>query len=143
MKIIKEGDELVVRIPLKQPVNNPYEDYDDLMTANLIGVIAGDECTISQLNDLSYKGDQQEGPPLIHWYGNKEIFKDICNAIGISIWVHEVCVKCDKPIYGCSTWDKGPVCYGCELEERKTNEKEQELAEELTIEFLDEQKNDK
>ena len=66
MKITKENNELVLRIPLTQKESNCYMDDKDLRdVANLIGVVneKEDTYTISQLCDLSYKGRQQEGMP--------------------------------------------------------------------------------
>jgi hypothetical protein len=118
MKIEKQGENLIVTIPLLQDIYNTYMDDESLgKTANVIGVIAGDELAISQLNDLSYKDDQQEGPPLIHFYGEREEFLKICKDLNIAVWKHELCVRCRKPIYGTFTWNDGPICYNCELEE--------------------------
>ena len=71
MNIKKENNELVVRIPLKQKINNPYMDDNDLAeTDNLVGIIAGNEYSLSQLIDFNYK----EGPDKIF----KEIYLSFC-----------------------------------------------------------------
>ena len=90
MKIIKENKEAVFKIPLWQKQSNLYMDDKDLgETHNLIGVIArgkdNDIYSISQLIDLNYKDDQQEGMPIIMFYDEEEL-KDACKILGISIW---------------------------------------------------------
>ena len=123
MEITKNKTHLIVKIPLTQKESNCYMDDKDLIDVpNCVGIIAGDEMTISQLNDLSYKGDQQEGGPLVHFWGEEEEFRKICKKINIDIWEHEMCDYCHKPIYGCWTMgDKGNQCFECGLKEK--NEK--------------------
>jgi hypothetical protein len=92
MKITKENEELVIRIPLWQKINNCYMEEEDLYdTHNLIGVIARGKnniFSISYLCDLNYKGTQQEGVPIIMFYDEKEL-RDACKTIGIDIWERE------------------------------------------------------
>lgn len=116
MNISKDGDELVVRIPLKQKENNCYMDDEDLgMTNNLIGIIAGNDFSLSQLNDLSYKGDQQEGMPIIMFTDSDDL-RQVCKEFGIDVWEHPVCAYCNGVIRGVFTYgDKGNKCFGCEL----------------------------
>ncbi len=53
------NDKVIVELDFYQKESNCYmEDKDLRDVSNLIGVIAGDEMTISHLNDLSYKGTQ-------------------------------------------------------------------------------------
>lgn len=112
-----ENDELVVRIPLTQPVNNPYEDTERL-TDNLIGIIAGDEYTISQLNDLDYKGSQQEGMPIIY-FDSREELEEACKIGGISIWEHPLCAYCHRAIRGSFYGtEKGYQCDSCRYEKK-------------------------
>ena len=85
MNIKKENNELVVRIPLKQKINNPYIDEKDLTeTDNLVGIIAGNEYSLSQRIDLDYKGDQQEGSPII-MFNNREELEQVCKDFEIAI----------------------------------------------------------
>lgn len=111
MNIRREGDQLILILPLKQKENNSYMDDEDLNeTDNLIGVIAGREYSISQLNDLSYKGSQQEGSPYI-MFDTREELEKVCKEFGIDIWEHPVCTVCGEALRGVHTWgDKGPEC---------------------------------
>ena len=120
MKIQRINDKIVVELDFYQHKNNPYDDEEEKqLTHNLVGVIAGDEFTISQINDLSYKDSQQEGPPLIHFYGDRKEFEELCKELGIAIWEHELCAYCKKPIYGAySLGDKGAECFNCERKEK-------------------------
>lgn len=109
---------MVVKIPLKQKRNNCYDEYESsLDTDNLVGVDNGNnwDFSISQLIDLSYKGDQQEGTPIIH-FDDKEEFEEVCKKFGLNIIVHQRCNKCKGVIYGCSTLDKEGkiICLNCE-----------------------------
>lgn len=115
MKITKEQDELVLRLPLKQKINNPYMEDEDLgMTDNLIGIIAGDEYTISHLNDLNYKDSQQEGMPIIY-FNSEEGLREACKICSINIWQHPLCAYCNKATRGSyQLGEKGPMCYKCE-----------------------------
>jgi len=115
MNIKKENNELVVRIPLKQKINNPYMDDNDLAeTDNLVGIIAGNEYSLSQLIDLNYKDDQQEGSPILIFDDREELEK-VCKDFGISIWELPICGTCKKAIRGTFTINKqGSLCYNCE-----------------------------
>ena len=85
-----------------------------------MGVIAGERCTISQLIDLGYKDDVQEGSELIVWNDfstGKDIeeFKKLCKELDIEVWEHTICAYCGKVIYGCHFWGiKGAMCQDCE-----------------------------
>jgi len=115
MNIKKENNELVVRIPLKQKINNPYIDEKDLTeTDNLVGIIAGNEYSLSQRIDLDYKGDQQEGSPII-MFNNREELEQVCKDFEIAIWEHPLCETCGKAIRGAFTVNgQGNLCYNCE-----------------------------
>lgn len=123
MKIKKQGNKIIVEIDYWQSGKNTLDDGEWTVN-NLYGVIAGEEMTISQANYLDYKDDNQEGCPLIHYYGDKEDFIKLCNKLDIIIIEHEVCAKCHKPIYGCSIDSKkidekygGMICSSCNFEE--------------------------
>lgn len=117
MKITKEKNELVIKLPLSQPSYDAIDEYVG-ETDNLIGVIAAQEYSISQLIDLGYKGDQQEGMPIIMFETAEELRK-VCKEFNISVWEHEICAYCKKAIRGCfGMGEKGYKCYGCELDEK-------------------------
>ena len=120
MKIEKINNNLVLTIPLTQKESNCYMDEEDLRDVpNLIGIIAGDEYSISWLIDLSYKGDQQEGMPII-MFDDRESLEEACKTLGLGIWEHETCKYCGKVIRGCSTWGKkGAMCFECENKEKE------------------------
>ncbi len=119
MKITKNKKDLVIKIPLKQ------DSYDAIgqkigQVPNIVGVVAGERCTISHLIDLGYKGDVQEGMEIVIWsdYATKkdiEEFKKLCKELEIDVWEHAICAYCGKVIYGCYFWeDKGAMCQDCE-----------------------------
>ena len=109
MNITKKNDELVLRIPLKQ------KDYDAIGeyigdVPNLIGIVAGNEYSISHLIALGYKDDIQEGSSII-MFESKEELEKICKELDIDIWIHPVCSVCKEAIRGVHTWgDKGAEC---------------------------------
>ena len=119
MKITKNKKDLVIKIPLKQ------DSYDCAGTKicevpNIVGVVAGERCTISHLIDLGYKGDVQEGMEIVIWSDDAtkkdiEEFRKLCNDLEIDVWEHTICAYCGKVIYGCHFWgDKGAMCQDCE-----------------------------
>jgi hypothetical protein len=121
MDITSDKENLIVKIPRFQ---NSYDAIGELIgkTNNLIGIIAGDEFTISQLIDLGYKGTQQEGMPILHFSSRKELEK-VCKKYKIDIWEHDICARCKKVIYGCSTWSKGEnICMECSWKEELTTD---------------------
>jgi len=113
MNITRDGGDLVVRIPLKQNQYNYYMGDDAVgVTDNLIGVCAGNEFTLSQLIDLSYKDDQQEGSPYIYFDTEEELV-EICKKYDISIWKHPTCTfkGCGKVLRDVVTYgDSGTEC---------------------------------
>lgn len=122
MSIFKDNDELVLRIPLWQKSFDAVDTYIGDVP-NLIGVIAGDELSISYLSDLGYKGDQQEGAPLIMFY-DRESLQEACQKLGLDIWEHPLCGYCNKAIRGSFTFGKeGNMCPDCEYKGTKIIEK--------------------
>jgi hypothetical protein len=118
MDIAKEGENLIVKIPLWQKSFDAADEYVG-DTHNVIGVIAGDEFTLSHLVDLGYKGAQQEGSPIVMFDSREELEK-LCKEHGIQIWEHEICDFCKEPMRGSFTYSsEGKMCYSCELEKRK------------------------
>lgn len=113
MDITKENDTLVLRLPLRQ---NSYDALDQLtgQVPSLIGVIAGDQYTISYLVDLGYKDDQQEGMEVIT-FSSKEELEKACKTLGLDIWDHPVCTHCHKVMRGTIGWGpNGNQCNDCE-----------------------------
>ncbi len=119
MKITKNKKDLVIKIPLYQ---NSYDAIGQKIgqVSNIVGVIAGERCTISHVIDLGYKDDVQEGMDIVIWsdYATKkdiEEFKKLCKELDIEVWEHTICAYCGKVIYGCHFWgDKGAMCQDCE-----------------------------
>jgi len=119
MKITKTNKDLVIKIPLYQ---NSYDAIGQKIgqVSNIVGVIAGERCTISQLIDLGYKDDVQEGQEILIYNDyaeeeDKEDFKILCEELGIPVWEHPICAYCGKVIYGCHFWgNKGAMCQDCE-----------------------------
>ena len=119
MKITKTKTDLVIKIPLYQ------DSYDAIgekigQVPNVVGIIAGEKCTISQLIDLGYKDDVQEGMEIVIWSNyaeedDKKEFKKLCKELGIGVWEYPVCAYCGNVIYGCHFWGKkGAMCQDCE-----------------------------
>ena len=119
MKITKTNKDLVIKIPLYQ---NSCDAIGQKIgqVSNIVGVIAGEKCTISQLIDLGYKDDVQEGMEIVIWSNyaeedDKKEFKKLCKELGIGVWEHTICAYCGKVIYGCHFWKKkGAMCQDCE-----------------------------
>ena len=134
IKITKEGEEMVVRIPLFQ---DSYDACEELIgqVSSILGVInhtkdmenSDDdyECGFSYLIDLGYKGSQDEGEMFLHYDGDVESFENICKELRIPIWEHDCCAYCGKTLYGSFTLgDKGYQCWNCENSEEKEADKE-------------------
>ena len=122
MEISKENNQLVIKIPLRQKIYNSYMPDEDLgETDNLVGIIVGDEFTISQLIDMDYKSkDDQEGMPIIH-FNSKEELEAACKIGNIKIWglPPQICAYCNKTIRGSFTiGEKGNQCWECENKSR-------------------------
>lgn len=126
MNIIKTKDqdgieELVIKIPLKQI---SYDAIGDVRgeSDTVIGIIAGDSYSLSQLIDLGYKDDQQEGMPII-MFDTREELEETCRNLNIGLWEHPNCAYCKEVIRGSFTLgDKGNMCWNCN--ETLTKEKE-------------------
>lgn len=118
MNITRENDKLVLRIPLKQNMYNPYMGDDSVgMCDNLVGIIAGSKYSLSQLIDMDYKDKgPQEGSPYI-MFDTEEGLLETCKMFDIQVWRHSVCTfpKCGKVLRGVMTMgDNGVEC--CEHE---------------------------
>lgn len=112
MNYTKDNDYLIVKIPLKQKSFDCTNEYIGEVP-NLVGVIAGDEFTISESIDMTYKGKEpQEGAPILHLDSREEL-ESICKLCNLDIIEHSVCTKCNRPIYSVFSWDGGFVCDNC------------------------------
>jgi len=116
MKITTENGFLVIRVPLKQDIFNPYSDSVEGQIDNCVGVISGDKLGIANYIDMSYKDKApQLTPNFLNFWGDVEEFKALCKQLKIDIYEYPVCSKCHKPMYGSFTWkDGGEVCFECD-----------------------------
>ncbi len=120
MKIYKKGKKLIIELEFFQ---NSYDAIGQKIgqVSNIVGVIAGERCTISQLIDLGYKDDVQEGQEILIYNDyaeeeDKEDFKILCEELGIPVWEHPICAYCGNVLYGSFLWgDKGNMCNECSL----------------------------
>jgi hypothetical protein len=123
IKTTKQNNKFIFEIEI-DATQKSYDAVDECIgdTDNLIGVINGYEYTISQLIDLGYKGDQQEGSPIIHC-DTKEQLREICKQLDLQIWEYPICAYCNNPIRESYTLgDKGNMCFSCQLENEKGKE---------------------
>jgi len=119
MRISKENDELVLRVPLWQE-SLDADGESRGKVPSLVGIIAGNECSISHLNDLGYKDDIQEGVPLIGFFADPEGLREACKTLGLDVWEYKLCNGCKEPlrgtIFGSLELTKrygGDVCSSC------------------------------
>lgn len=121
MKITKTKTDLVIKIPLYQDSYDYVGTKISSMIPNVIGVIAGERCTISQLIDLGYKDDVQEGQEILIYSNyteeeDREEFRNLCEELGIPVWEHPICAYCGSVLYGSFLWGKkGNMCNECSL----------------------------
>ena len=106
---------LVVHIPLKQEIYNPYSEEVEGETDAVIGIVAGNEYTLSHLIEMEYKDKSpQEGTPILYCE-TKEELKELCKEIGCDVWELLLCDTCKKAIRGTFTINKkGNQCFDCE-----------------------------
>ena len=111
MKITKENDELVLRLPLRQPITNPYDEEVHGYMDSLVGIVAGNEYSLSYLIDMDYKGKApQEGMPVIMFETEEEL-REVCKELGLEVWKYETCSVCKKPLRGVHTLgENGAEC---------------------------------
>ena len=122
-KITKEGDNLIISIPLKQRRWNPYQDMatgdgDVGEMNNLIGVVCGDDMGFAQLIDMDYKGkSDQIGAFVFMWFGEEKELEEMCDKFGIDFFKYPICGTCNNPIFGSFYLGAGgkKVCYGCDI----------------------------
>jgi len=119
MKIKRKKDKIIVELDMWQ---DSYDAIGQLIgqVPNLIGVIAGDEQGIAQVNDLGYKGDQQVGGFIINTYFERDKFIKLCEELEIDCEIYPLCAYCNEPLLGCLTvGDKGYMCLDCEEKNNK------------------------
>jgi len=117
MEITKDEKYLIIKVPLKQDIYNPYMDEVVGKMDNIVGVIEGDDFGFANYIDMSYKNKgPQLTPMFLHfWDGEVDVFKTLCKELGIDIYEYPICSKCGKPIYGAYTWKEGgEVCFKCD-----------------------------
>jgi hypothetical protein len=118
MKISKDKDNLIIKIPLMQRGEHTYGE-GKWCIQNFVLVKTWDKMlddwdyTISQGNYLDYKDDLQEGMPIVHL--TEKEFNEVLKITGFSYGEHQKCHKCGGPIYGCYTCDKDghDICMTC------------------------------
>ena len=97
MKLTREKDELVVRIPLKARRFNPYnemagENPDTGEMDNIVGVIENQkgykETGFMYLIDRHYKGkDDDLGDWVVKCNLDPSEFEMLCKKLGITLWM--------------------------------------------------------
>jgi len=120
-QITKDKDNLIIKIPLKQEVYNPYTDEVEGEIDNIIGVIEGDQVGFAYQIDMSYKDkDPQIGTTFYVDYMENGEFIKLCEKLGLGVMEYPVCATCKEVIYGSFTLDDEgePMCDKCEMEER-------------------------
>ena len=119
MNIIKENNELVLRIPLWQTSFDAIGEEIGKVP-NLVGFSDGKDFSINYLCDLGYKGDIQLGMQIIY-FNDKEELEVECKKLGLDILEYNRCYRCDETLFGSFTMDDngGYVCQNCEEGEEK------------------------
>ncbi len=113
MKIGKTKNNLIITLPLWQSNYDAIgERIED--APNLVGIIAGEDYSLSQMIALGYKDDLQEGMPIVMFDDKDELIK-VCKDFGISLWEYPLCAYCHKPLRsGFTIGKKGNMCFKCE-----------------------------
>jgi hypothetical protein len=120
MTFEKDDKNLIIKLPLLQEGDDTYGDgkwkaQNFLFIKTWSKELDDWDYTISQGIWLDYKGDMQEGLPIIH-LSEKEA-NEAMKVCGDNLFtVHPKCHKCGKPIYGCFTGDGegNDICMSCE-----------------------------
>jgi hypothetical protein len=102
MKIKRENDEIVIRIPAWSKRHNPYTENEDIGEFNtLIGIIekdasGNDECGFAYVIDMDYKGKSDQWTEvIIKWYGEVEDFKKLCRELKVG-YVDQMLVDLER-----------------------------------------------
>jgi hypothetical protein len=121
---IKDNN-LVITIPLKQEIYNPYSDEVEGEIDNITGVIEGDKVGFAYLIDRSYKDKSPDlGTMFYEDYMEHQEFKKLCEELGVGIWEIPMCAYCNEPLYSSFYMgEKGYMCYSCEQLEAKEKAK--------------------
>lgn len=127
-RLNEHANTLDVSIPLTQ------KSYDALggfvgHTDNLIGIIDGDEFSISKLIDLGYKGTQQEGGPILLFNSSEDLIR-VCKMCGITYNKIPQCAVCEEGIRGVSYLEEeGFICSSCFYEKNESREEGEDKKE--------------
>ncbi|MFA6547407.1 MAG: hypothetical protein WCT11_00490 [Candidatus Magasanikbacteria bacterium] len=114
-KIYTKQNNLVIEIPLQVRRCNPYDEKEQSLMSNIIGVIDGNDYGFAHCIDMSYSGKADQISSIFyHFYGSEEQFEKLCSEVKIDCYKYSKCVKCGKVIYGVCTWDNGEVCSECD-----------------------------
>lgn len=113
MNISKDKKNLIIKVPLKQKIYNPYDEEEKGELDNICGVIAGDEEGFAYLIDRSYKGKEPDISSIfLHYTGD---IKELCKKLKIFCYEYPICDECHKPIYGTITYYKDKeLCDSCD-----------------------------
>jgi hypothetical protein len=120
--ITKDKDNLIITIPLKQDIYDPYGDKVVGQMDNISGIMKKPfnnntyEVGFCYLIDRSYKG---KSPDIGTWfyvdYMDKKKFEKLCKELGLDIYEVPVCAYCGEELWGCFTiGEKGYQCDKCE-----------------------------
>jgi hypothetical protein len=120
MKFETDGENLIIKLPLLQSGDDTYgsgkwKAQNFLFIKTWSKELDDWDYTISQGIWLDYKGDMQEGLPIIHL--SEEEAKEAMKVCGDDLFtVHPRCSKCKKSIYGCFSidGDGNKICMHCE-----------------------------
>ncbi len=92
MEIIKERNNIVIKIPFWVKRRNPYTPEKDVGKHKaLIGLITedksgNDEMGFAYVIDMDYKNkDDQFSDIIIHWFGEEKEFEKICKQLEIGL----------------------------------------------------------
>jgi hypothetical protein len=133
-QITKDKDNLIIKIPLKQEVYNPYTDEVEGEIDNIIGVIEGDKVGFAYLIDRTYKDKSPDiSTTFYEDYMDKDEFSALCVTLGLDVYEYPICNTCKDIIYGTFTIDKKgkPMCFKCEVAETRDKDLTNKTYEEI------------
>ena len=88
----KDNENLIIKIPLKQEIHNPYSEEIEGQMDNIAGLITkdkdgNDKVGFVHLIDRSHKGKEWDISSIFfeYWGGKKE-FEEICGKLGLDIY---------------------------------------------------------
>lgn len=119
-KIYKNGEKLIIEIPLKARRFNPYEematgDGDVGEMDSICGIVERNRRGFAQYIDMSYKGGEDQTTDIFYdYYGSEDDFIKICVRLNIDCHILPWCVQCQQTILGIHTvCDEGNLCLSC------------------------------